>query len=426
MVAVIKTGHSILRLLNYNENKVKEDLAVFLKAQNYPINDDRLTFQQKLNRLKNQAALNENVTRNSMHISLNFDPSEQLSAERLQEIAEVYMERIGLADLPYLVYQHFDAGHPHLHIVSVKVRANGRRVETQNMGVNQSEKARLEIEKAYGLVPAQSREKQKNQRLPPVNAQRVHYGKSQTARAIGNVLQTVLYQYKYASLPELNAVLKQFNVRADRGGEDSRIFRHGGLVYRVLDEACNMVGPPIKASYYYDKPGLAFLEKRYTKNELARVKDKTRIRNLIDLAFLHKRPNMHGLISALKKDGIDVVLRQNEQGIIYGITYVDHVAKVVFNGKALGSVAGKAYTANAIKERCAENSGQEEKNKLNKSARLDTGWTSQEPFTGRGGDNNGASGLLEALIDPGYQSETMDWQLKRNKRKKKRPQIRPD
>lgn len=59
MVAVIKTGHSILRLLNYNENKVNEGEAVFLAAFNYPIDEARLTFHQKLNRLKNHAARNE-------------------------------------------------------------------------------------------------------------------------------------------------------------------------------------------------------------------------------------------------------------------------------------------------------------------------------------------------------------------------------
>jgi hypothetical protein len=423
VVAVIKTGHSILRLLNYNENKIKEGAAVFLGAQNYPIDSTRLTFQQKLNRLVLQAALNENVTRNSLHISLNFDPSEQFSGARLQEIAEVYMEKIGLADLPYLVYQHFDAGHPHVHIVSVKVRADGRRVETQNMGRNQSEKARLEIEKKYGLVPAQNPEKQKALRLPPVNAERVQYGRSPAARAIGNVLQTVLYQYKYASLPELNAVLKQFNVMADRGGEDSRIFQHKGLVYRVLDEDGNKVGPPIKASYYYDKPGLAFLEKRYIQNELVRVKDKTRIRNIIDLALLRQRPGLEVLAAALKKDGIDMVLRRNDQGLVYGITYVDHTTKVVFNGSALG----KAYSANAIQERCSGLAADEEKNKTGQFLRAPVGKDRHEPFAVADREKNEAAlGLWEVLMEPGYQPEQMDWQLKGNRRKKKRRQVRPD
>ena len=42
MVTVIKTGHYIHRILNYNENKVKEGVAVFMGAGNYPIDDANL------------------------------------------------------------------------------------------------------------------------------------------------------------------------------------------------------------------------------------------------------------------------------------------------------------------------------------------------------------------------------------------------
>ncbi len=48
MVAVIKTGHSIHRILNYNENKVKEGVASFIAAANYPIDAEKLSFNQKL------------------------------------------------------------------------------------------------------------------------------------------------------------------------------------------------------------------------------------------------------------------------------------------------------------------------------------------------------------------------------------------
>jgi len=149
MVAVIKTGHSIHRILNYNENKVKEGVAACIAAENYPVDVEHLSFKFKLNLLVNQALLNENVTRNSVHISLNFDPSEKLSGKQLQEISETYMEKIGFGKQPYLVYQHFDSGHPHIHIVSLKVRADGSRIDTQNIGRNQSETARKEIEKIF-------------------------------------------------------------------------------------------------------------------------------------------------------------------------------------------------------------------------------------------------------------------------------------
>ena len=117
MVAVIKTGYSIHRILNYNENKVKEGKAECVSAGNYPIDIENLSFTYKLNRLLKQAALNGNVTRNSVHISLNFDPSEKISNMQLREIADTYMQKIGFGEQPYLTYQHFDAGHPHIHIV---------------------------------------------------------------------------------------------------------------------------------------------------------------------------------------------------------------------------------------------------------------------------------------------------------------------
>jgi hypothetical protein len=135
MVAVIKTGHSIKRILNYNENKVKEDKAACILAANYPIDTEKISFNQKLNRLLKQASLNDNVSRNSVHISLNFDPAEKLTIEQLKNISESYMQKIGFGEQPYLVYQHFDAGHPHLHIVSLKVRADGTRIDTNNIGV---------------------------------------------------------------------------------------------------------------------------------------------------------------------------------------------------------------------------------------------------------------------------------------------------
>lgn len=60
----------------------------------------------------------------------------------------------------------------------------------------------------------------------------------------------VLNQYKYSNLPELNAVLKQCNIMADRGSEDSKIFQTRGLVYRILDQEGNLIGVPIKASSF--------------------------------------------------------------------------------------------------------------------------------------------------------------------------------
>ena len=76
MVAVIHASSSLRNALNYNEQKVKEQVATCLAAVNYPKDVEDLTFYQKLNRLQNQADLNIKTKINSVHISLNFEKHE--------------------------------------------------------------------------------------------------------------------------------------------------------------------------------------------------------------------------------------------------------------------------------------------------------------------------------------------------------------
>lgn len=350
MVAIIKTGHSINRILNYNENKVQQGVAECIGAGNYPVDIEKMGFTMKLNRFLKQADLNENVKRNSVHISLNFDMTEKgISNEKLMEIADAYMDKIGFTEQPYLVYQHHDAGHPHIHIISLKVRDDGSRIDMQNIGRNQSEKARKEIEITYGLIPAERHKREKELVAKPVVTSKIEYGRTETKRAITNVLDKVLQNYKYTSLPELNAVLQQYNVVADRGSENSRIFQNRGLVYRILDQGGNKVGVPIKASDFYSKPTLKFLEDRFNENEKGRAPHKSRIKNVIDIALLdNKKVSIHELAKIVALSGINMVFRQNAEGLLYGITYVDHQTQCVFNGSALG----KLYSAKAIQKRC--------------------------------------------------------------------------
>lgn len=352
MVAVIKTGSSIHNIFNYNENKVKQKKAECIGEGNYPADVEKMNVSMRINRFLKQNALNENVKRNSVHISLNFDTSETaLTNKKLMQIAKTYMEKIGFGKQPYLVYRHYDAGHPHIHLVSVKVKEDGSRIDMHNIGRNQSETARKEIEESFGLVKAEGRKKGQHLDLKPIDSAAVQYGKMQSKKAISNVLHNVLSVYKYASLSELNAVLQQYNVLADRGGEDSRIFKAGGLVYRILDENRKPIGVPIKASDFYDKPTLKFLEDRFKIGRTsASVFEKKRVKNKIDMAFLEKQISLVKMAEILKKDGIDAVFRKSADGNIYGITYVDHVTKCVFNGSSLG----KLYSAKAVQKRCGQ------------------------------------------------------------------------
>ena len=349
MFAVIGAGSSLRNPLHYNEQKLKQGAAELIHSSGYAKDTDQLGFTDKIRTLEKLTELNQNVKVNSVHISLNFDRSEHLSKDRLKDIADAYMQKIGFGDQPYLVYQHHDAAHPHIHILSTNIRRDGSRINLHNIGRDKSEPARLAIEKEFKLVRAQREQLKQVYHLKPVNVQKVIYGKSETKRAITNVLDAVIPAYKYTSLAELNAVLRSYNIMADRGHPSGRIYRQEGLLYRILDEKGQKIGIPIKASSIYNKPTIKNLQLRFPENEAFRQAHKQRVKNAIDLTLL--KGTVHSatdLEKALLKEKIQLVIRQNEKGVIYGMTYLDHETKCVFNGSDLG----KPYSANQMQERC--------------------------------------------------------------------------
>lgn len=346
MVTILNTSSALREPFHYNEKKLEEGEAELVSVQNYPGNPVELSSEMRLKYLQKLAGLNNRTKVNAVHVSLNFAPGEQLEKEKLIQISKEYMNGIGFGDQPYLVYQHTDAGHPHLHIVSTNIQLDGTRIPLHNIGKLQSEPTRKAIEKQFGLVRAED-QKQAVYLAKKIELSRVDYGKTETKRAIGNVLQHVLKNYHYTSLPELNAVLKGYNVVADRGGEGSRIYQNRGLVYRVLDENGEKVGVPIKASLFRFKATLDAVESRFDSHENARKPHLSALKSAIDLTLLNaSKMSLEDLIQKLGRQGVVLVKRENQEGRIYGLTYVDHRTRCVFNGSSLG----KSYSAKGILE----------------------------------------------------------------------------
>ena len=342
------SGKSIRGLLNYNENKVNAGVAELIMASRFAGEANQLGFNQKLQRFEHLTDLNSHVKTNSLHIMLNFDVKEKPDYFKLQQIAAAYMEKIGFGDQPYLVYKHEDAAHPHIHIVTTNIRKDGARINLHDIGKRISEPARKELEKEFGLIKAEGKELKEAIAIRPINIEKAEYGKTPTKRAITNVVTAVTRDYKYTSLAELNAILKQFNVIADRGKEDTQMFQKKGLIYSIIDEKGNKIGIPFKASSLNGKPTLPNLENRFTQNDEKRKTYKEGLKTSIDKVFSsYNEITKDTFIKELAKHSINALFRQNEQGLTYGITFVDNKNKTVFNGSDLG----KAYSAKAISER---------------------------------------------------------------------------
>lgn len=352
MVVRVISGKDIRGALNYNEQKVMEGTATCIQANLFKKDTERLSFREKLDRFVDLNERNRRTKTNTLHISLNFDVGEKLAVDELNKIASSYMSKIGFGNQPYLVYEHRDAAHPHVHIVSTLIRENGKRIPIHYLGKNQSEKARKEIEIDFGLVQAESKEKQRKESLFPVDVKKALYGKSETKRSISNIVRMVTRSYKYTSLPELNAVLHQYNVHADRGTEKSKMFAKGGLMYSLIDEKQKRVGIPVKASAIHGQPTLAFLEKQFKLNEALRQPLKEFVKKRVESTLRHHAINSkQRFTEALSKKDIAVLFRTNAEGRTYGVTFVDNKLRVVFNGSDLGKQCGAA----AILERLALN-----------------------------------------------------------------------
>jgi hypothetical protein len=344
MVCKVRSGKNIKGALNYNENKVKEGVAECIGSTNFVGEPQHLSFFDKLARFEQLIEKNARAKTNCVHISLNFDVSEKLSQNKLIEIAADYMDKIGFGDQPYLVYKHNDAAHPHLHIVTTSIQEDGKRISIHYLGKNQSETARKEIEDKYGLVKAGSSTKQELQ----TNLNKAVYGRSETKRTMDNIVGEVIKRYKFSSLTEFNAVLRQYNVMADRGKEGMVMYEKKGLRFSLLDLKGNKVGVPIKASALHCKPTMKALQNVFETNSVLKESHKERLTKIIDSFFhvtnKHTRANFCGY---MKRYEINAMFREGKDGRVYGLTLVDNRKCTVFNGSDLG----KGYSGQALMKR---------------------------------------------------------------------------
>lgn len=306
-----------------------------------------------------------------------------------------------------------DAGHPHLHIVTTNIEPEGKRISFHLLANRASENARKEVEITYNLVKAEDQAKKQNVINKPLEM--VDYGKSELKRSITNVVNEVVKAYKFTSIPELNAVLNQYNITADRGSKDSRMYEKNGLVYWALDGKGNKLGVPIKASSIFGKPTLKTLEDRFRLNEVLRKPLKERLRTVLDKALLTP-VSKAAFQKKLKEDGVQVIYRHNDEGRLYGITFVDHGSKAVFNGSDLGKSYSAASLMNWFKN--------DESNRSQTISSKEINNVKPPKFTDNFSASQATSGSGDSLLNLLFKEETQDMaalgRLQQNKRKKKR------
>lgn len=338
MIVRLNTGKNVTGALQYNEQKLQFGDATILSATNFSFpssQHNRIQRSLELNRL---AGKNHRVQQPGIHFALSYHPSEKPTDEQMRQVAAHFMVKMGYADQPYVVYRHSDRPHPHLHIVSVQVDRQGKRLSDSHIK-RRCNTARKELEIQYELVKAE----EQNQSLPQIQSlstltpadQPIELADGDIKRAIGNVVRTAFTDYSFSSFEDFDGFLNQYGIRMNRQeGKGDRLEGAGkwrGITFQLV-AADNPVTPRIKASSYSFGPTADRLENRFRGGAARKQQQRG--------ALLHTIKQTLAPYPTLSEDDYKRLLREAGvqvvgQGDRY--LYIDHNRRAVYGDAELGA-----------------------------------------------------------------------------------------
>lgn len=341
MIAKISATANLGGTLGYNFKKVeRKEASVLLANGLYQQSGQPYTMRQVLEDMKLAIPDRCRTKKVVFHCSLNPHPDEHLDDETLRAIAKEYMEELGYGEQPYIVFKHSDIAREHIHIVSLRVDSEGRKVNDQ-FEKWRSKRITDALEKKYELIPSSQKLVKEEKSLSPME---VNLERGEIKQQIEGVMRFALKHYAFQSLGELNAALAQYQLTAEEVKREYRGKQYDGVVYVATDGSGNKIGTPIHASEIGRGVGYDALKRRmeHYKALIAPHLGSVRIRLL---EVMRSSPQtIEELQKGLERVGLRAFIRRSESGRLYGITFIDNKEGIVVNGSRLG----KGYSANVF------------------------------------------------------------------------------
>ncbi|MGJ1316132.1 conjugal transfer protein MobB, partial [Sphingobacterium multivorum] len=343
MIAKIGRSGNLYGALAYNQLKVENENGKILFANKIiETPTGAYTVAQLAQSFAPYLIANRNTEKHTLHISLNPDPKDKVSDDRFRQMAEEYMREMGYGEQPFVVFKHTDIDRSHIHIVSVCVDEQGKKISDKFEKMRSMNVCR-ELERQHGLIPATDKEHKQNDKI----FRPVDYRAGDVKSQIASVVRHLPNYYKFQTLGEYNALLSLFNVTTEKVEGELQGKMRQGLLYIPLNEKGERAGHPFKASLFGKNAGLPALELHFAKckEDLKDHPSKQTLKAAISIA-LKSTNDEQAFKKQLSEQGINVVVRRNDTGRIYGITFIDHNSKAVWNGSRLA----KELSANTFND----------------------------------------------------------------------------
>lgn len=415
MIAKISSTENLGGALGYNFKKMEKGKAsILLDAELYQDREGRYTMEDVLADM--QALIPENcrTKKTVFHCSLNPHPDEKLSDERLTQIAKEYMEALGYGKQPYIVFKHNDIAREHIHIVSLRIDGEGKKINDK-FEKRRSKQITDALERKFGLIPSS---KVTDKEMKEVS--KIDTTKGNIKEQVAEMLLSVLKHYEFCSLGELNAILSIYNLAVEEVKTEFRGKKYDGLVYVPTDDKGDKVSTPIHASDIGRGVGYTAVQNRMQKSKQAIKPLRSIIRYRVLQTMRTSPKTEEELRQRLEEQGLRVFIRKNESGRIYGITFIDDKEGIALNGSRLG----KGYAANVFNgyfSNPTHNPFLDETQYGSLSARLDQSATVHPSQLNTEESDNLVDELIEDMADGSFLSTGNDdwkeaaWQRKLRK-----------
>ncbi len=405
MVAKINIGSNLYGALSYNQEKVDKELGKILGSNLiFEPADGQFNVAECMNDFMQFVPVHFRTEKPVFHVSLNPHPDDRLTDDQLTDIGREYMQRLGYGNQPYLIFKHEDIGREHIHIVSLRVDSNGKKID----GYKEHERSKAiteHLERKYNLNPAEGQKRTEQWELSPVDVSGGNLKKQ-----ITSVIKPLASMYHFQSMGEYKAVLSLYNIGVEELQGEVKGKPYRGLLYSALDSEGNKIGNPLKSSIFGKSVGYDGLEKRMA-TSAERIKAKNLKAHTLKAVSEAKRNYLteSEFRAELRKQGIDVLFRRNDEGRIYGATFIDHTTRTVLNGSRLG----KEYSANVFNDLYGGKQEQVQKTSLSDV------YNSQKSED-YASDNNVTGGLFSILMPEPENYPKEEMPLSRRKKKRKR------
>ena len=230
MTADLVKGKSFRGALRYNLEKVQTKCAKILDTNFSTIAERNIMKEVFLVRMQRPA-----LGKYFYHTSLNFPPDENLSDQKITAVAKEFLFESGFTQHQYILFRHYDAAHPHVHLLVNRIGFDGSLV-SDSRDYAKAEHILRQIEVKHGLRQVPSSKYSRNRavthdELEMMKRTKKHSTKLKLQAQLRNILSQRLTTGQFIEALERKGINVLFN-QAATGYISGISFGYQGMLFK--------------------------------------------------------------------------------------------------------------------------------------------------------------------------------------------------